>query len=93
MIFIAELSAAQGLIDSELVARHRQILAGVGLPISLQSIPGSGNWPALYSAVSLDKKSRGSSIRFVALSEIGKCTRIEGVTEDQLKGAYEKVLS
>ncbi len=64
----------------------------LGLPISLSAIDGGSNWNALYAEMSLDKKARGNSMRFVALTEIGKCTRLEGVTEDQLKSAYEKVL-
>lgn len=93
MVFAAELTQAQGLIDIDLVDLHRQILKSVGLPISLANVAGAANWESLFAAMSLDKKARGSSIRFVALSEIGKCTRLEGVTESELKSAYEKVLS
>ena len=93
MIFVAELSLAQGLIDQDLVNRHRKIFSDLNLPTSLANVPGSGNWESLYSAMALDKKARGSSIRFVALNEVGNCTRIEGVTEAELKSAYEKVLS
>jgi 3-dehydroquinate synthase len=93
MIFVAELARAEGLIDKDLVARHREILNGVGLPISLSNIAGGNNWGSLYAAMALDKKARGSSIRFVVLSKIGECSRLESVTEDQLKSAYERVLS
>ena len=93
MVFVAELSRSLELIDDELLARHRSILSSVGLPISLANIPGASNWSALFSAMALDKKSRGSSIRFVSLTEIATCTRIESVTEEVLKSAYEKVLS
>ena len=93
MVFVAELAAAEGLIDSTLVEKHREILSGVGLPTALGSIPGANNWPSLFAAMALDKKSRGSTIRFVVLNEIGNCGRLEGVTEEQLKSAYEKVLS
>jgi 3-dehydroquinate synthase len=93
MIFIAELSLMQGLIDQELVDRHRKILTDLNLPISMSNVPGAGNWENLYSAMALDKKARGTSIRFVALTAVGNCTRIEGVTEAELKSAYEKVLS
>ena len=93
MVFAAELATAEGLIDSTLVGKHREILSAVGLPTSLGSIPGAHNWPSLFAAMALDKKSRGSIIRFVVLNEIGNCGRLEGVTEEQLKSAYEKVLS
>lgn len=93
MIFVAELAASEGLISGEVVARHRAILSSVNLPVSLGATPGATNWEALYAAMSLDKKARGNSIRFVVLKEIGECSRLEGVSEEQLKSAYEKVLS
>jgi 3-dehydroquinate synthase len=93
MVFIAELSHAQGLISDELLERHRSVLRSLGLPISLSNIPGGANWESLYSTMSLDKKARGASIRFVALKEVGECTRIVGVTEEELRSAYGKVLS
>lgn len=93
MVFIAELSHFKGLIDQELVDLHRQILSQVGLPTNLARVAGGGNWPALYAAMSLDKKARGSNIRFVALEAIGECTRIEDVSEQDLKAVYEKVLA
>lgn len=93
MVFVAELSLAAGLIDQELLNLHRDSLKGVGLPLSLSNIAGGSNWPALYAAMALDKKARGSSIRFVTLNSLGNCGRLEGVSEEQLKSAYEKVLA
>lgn len=93
MVFVAELAAAEGLIDSELLAAHREILGGLSLPTSLSNIPGALNWESLYAAMALDKKARGSNIRFVILDGLGNCGRLEGVTEDQLKSAYGKVLA
>lgn len=92
MVFIAELSRSRNLISDELLDRHREALKSVGLPVSLSGVAGSANWDALYAAIALDKKARGNSIRFVSLTEIAQCTRIEGVTEEELKATYEKVL-
>lgn len=93
MVFVAELALAAGLIDGELLQLHRETLKSLSLPVSLNNIEGGGNWPALHAAISLDKKARGSSIRFVVLHSLGNCGRLEGVTEEQLKSAYEKVLA
>jgi 3-dehydroquinate synthase len=93
MVFVAELARARDLIDDELLQSHRDILHSVGLPTTLINVPGSTQWENLYQAMALDKKSRGNQIRFVALTTLGNCTRIEGVTEGELKSAYEKVLS
>jgi 3-dehydroquinate synthase len=93
MVFVAELAAAEGLIDSQLVERHRTLLAQVGLPINLSQIPGASQWANLYAAMALDKKARGSSIRFVVLQGLAQTSRLEDLSEEQLKSAYEKVLS
>ncbi len=93
LVFAAELAHDEGLLDDGLLSLHREALSSLGLPTALGSIPGAENWRALFAAIALDKKSRGSEIRFVAITELGKCTRIEGVSEEQLIKAYEKVLS
>jgi 3-dehydroquinate synthase len=93
MVFVAELAYSLELIDEPLLNLHKEILHGVGLPISLGNTPGASNWTSLYAAMALDKKSRGDQIRFVTVPEVGRCERLESVTEEQLKVAYEKVLS
>lgn len=93
MVYIAELTYARSLIDAELLERHRAILSALNLPVALGQIPGAQNWESLRSAMSLDKKNRGGEIRFVALDSLASCTRIEGVTDEELHAAYEKVLS
>lgn len=93
MVYIAELAYSRGLIESDLLQLHRDILKSLNLPIALGEIAGGRNWEALRAAMALDKKSRGDEIRFVALKGVGSSTRIEGVTEAELKGAYERVLS
>jgi 3-dehydroquinate synthase len=93
MIFVAELARSEGFIDDQLVARHREVLSAIGLPITLSGVEGANNWESLYSAMALDKKARGKSIRFVVLNKVGECTRFESVSEEQLKSAYERVLS
>lgn len=93
MVFIAHLSRELELIDEELLQRHITALSAVGLPTSMGAIDGGSNWAALLAAIALDKKSRGAQLRFVALDGLGSCTRIEGVLEEQLQSAYEKVLS
>jgi 3-dehydroquinate synthase len=41
----------------------------------------------------VDKKSRGNTLRFVLLGEIGQTQRVEGPDESALIAAYEKVCS
>jgi 3-dehydroquinate synthase len=93
MMYIAHLAETKGLITEDLVERHRQILTSLNLPVALGEIAKRDNWDALFAVMALDKKNRGNTLRFVAISGIGECTRLEGVDEAELKAAYEKVLS
>ncbi len=87
LIFVAQLSFEMGLISSEILDLHLSTLSGLQLPITYKS----GSWPELYAAMKLDKKSRGDSLRFVAISALGKTQRIENPSEASLLIAYEKV--
>ena len=87
MAFIAHLSFDSGLISQELLQKHLSILRGLGLPVQYPQ----GEWPELFSAMKLDKKSRGNSLRFVVITEIGKTQRLENPDEGALISAYEKV--
>ena len=87
MAFIAHLSFDLGLISQELLQKHLSILRGLGLPVQYPQ----GEWPELFSAMKLDKKSRGNSLRFVVITEIGKTQRLENPDEGALISAYEKV--
>lgn len=84
MSFIAHLSHQQGLIDAPLLQRHLDIITSAGLPIRYE-----GDFDALYEAMTRDKKNRGGGIRFVAITEVGKTTRLEGMTKEQLRAAFE----
>lgn len=47
---------------------------------------------ALLAAMRRDKKTRGALLRFVALAgEVGRTTRLEGPSEEALRGAYDAV--
>ena len=87
MAFIAHLATETGVMDSALLKEHLDILKNLGLPISY---PGT-QWPELLATMKLDKKSRGSTLRFVVISEIGQTQRLENPSESALIAAYEKV--
>ena len=87
LAYIAHLSFESGLISQELLQRHLSILRGLGLPVQYLQ----GEWPELFSAMKLDKKSRGNNLRFVVITEIGKTQRFENPDEAALISAYEKV--
>ncbi len=89
MVFAAELAFAHGSLSSQEVSEHRDILSAIGLPVSY---PKSA-WDRLLPLISLDKKVRGNSIRFVILAGLGKTERFENVSIKQLTAAYEKISS
>jgi len=87
LVFVAELANVKGYLSKELVTAHRELLSGLNLPISY---PHSA-WPELLPMLALDKKSRGTTLRFVAISDVGHCIRLEGVSQGELLAAYERV--
>lgn len=89
LVFAAELAHLKGVLSEELVALHRSILSRLGLPTTY---PASA-WEELLPLLSLDKKARGRSVRFVAISKIGEPLRLESVASSELQMAYEKVAS
>lgn len=86
LVYAAELAAAAGRLGPDVVARHRSVLAAVGLPTTYD-----GPWPAVLDAMRVDKKARGSVLRFVVLDGIGRPGRLEGPDDDLLAATYEKI--
>ncbi len=84
MVFAAELAQRAGLIDPALVARHRAVLTSVGLPTTYAAAP----LEELLGAMGRDKKTRGSTLRFVVLDGLASPTRLEGPSEGLLQAAY-----
>jgi 3-dehydroquinate synthase len=87
MVFVAELAAARGLIDEKTVLLHRDLLKRFDLPIAFDRQA----WPKLLPLLSLDKKARGKTLRFVVLDGIGSTKRLEDVTSAELDAAYEMI--
>ena len=93
LVFAAELAHAAGLIDADLVTRHRRVLESLGLPTTdhWSDTDAKTRFDALLEAMRRDKKSRGARLRFVVLDGLGSVTRLEGPSEDQLRDAYRRV--
>lgn len=84
MVYAAELARREGLIDQALVDRHRRVLQLAGLPTSYRQT----SWLELRRAMSLDKKARGASLRFVLLSGLGTPTILSDPNEGVLADAF-----
>jgi len=87
LVFAAELAVARGLITSAELDQHRTILSAYELPTTFDRQA----WQKLAPLLALDKKARGNTIRFVALSGIGATTRLEDLTSAELDAAYERI--
>ncbi len=87
MVFAAELARLAGKLDDADVDRHREILTGLGLPVTYQG----NRWDALLTAMRRDKKTRGDMLRFVVLQGVGNPVRLEGPDPALLAGAYDAI--
>ncbi len=87
LVYVAELAGLAGLLDDEVVARHRWVLTAVGLPTGYDA----GRWADLLAAMRLDKKSRGDRLRFVVLHDVARPAILESPEPALLEAAYAKV--
>ena len=87
MVFVAELSRLAGRSGDDLVDRHRSVLESLGLPTTYRG----DRWPQLMEAMAIDKKARGSLLRFIILERVGKPAVLEGPDPALLLGAYGEI--
>jgi 3-dehydroquinate synthase len=87
MAFAAELSFLAGRLDESGVDLHREVLTSLGLPVSYSGAP----WPQLHEAMLVDKKARGSRLRFVILEEVGSPIFLDGPDPALLLGAFDAI--
>ena len=87
MCFVAELADIKLGLDRKVVDQHYKVLRALKLPTEYQL----SAWAELLQAMGLDKKTKSGNLRFVAIEEIGKCTRIESPTSEELQAAYERI--
>ncbi|MFA7324182.1 MAG: 3-dehydroquinate synthase [Candidatus Nanopelagicales bacterium] len=89
MCFVAELARLGGRLSDADADLHGSILRSLGLPTTYRA----GEWPSLMEAMQMDKKTRGSVIRFVVLEGIGRPVAWDGPDPDLLRAAYEAICS
>lgn len=87
MVYVAELARAAGILDAAAVEVHRGVLDALRLPTTYRD----GDWPALRSAMGVDKKARGSLLRFVILRDLGAPEILEGPKDEWLESAFRAV--
>lgn len=87
MMFVAHLAQLAGRLEQDVVDRHRSILQGVGLPVTYNR----GTFNQLYDAMRIDKKSRGSKLRFIVLEQVGRPAILEAPDAALLIAAHGKL--
>ena len=86
-VYVAELAARAGTLDDDVVDRHREVFARVGLPTTY----AKASFDDLHRAMKVDKKSRGSQLRFVVLTDVAKPTVLAGPSLADLRDAYTAI--
>jgi 3-dehydroquinate synthase len=88
LIFAAELGRLAGRLDDPTADRHRSVLESLGLPTTY----AADAWPRLLEAMKVDKKARGSRLRFVVLDALARPGILEAPDPQLLAAAYAEVV-
>ncbi|MBC9733603.1 3-dehydroquinate synthase [Nocardioides marmotae] len=84
-VYVAELARLEGRIGPELVQRHRDVLGRFGLPTAMSG----PTFEDLLELMRVDKKARGSQLRFVVLDDVARPAVLAGPSEEHLRAAYD----
>lgn len=87
LVFAAALGRLSGRLDGVTADRHRTVLNRLGLPTSYPA----QLWPDLLAAMQIDKKARGTTLRFVVLEGLARPSILSGPDESLLRAAYREV--
>ena len=87
MVYVAELSRLAGRLDDATAARHGAILRRLGLPTTYDG----GAFDDLLAGMAVDKKTRGSTLRFVVLDGLAEASILAGPSEQALREAFAEI--
>jgi 3-dehydroquinate synthase len=87
-VFVAELARAAGVLDAAVADRHRTAFARVGLPTGW----AGAAYDDLRARMAVDKKSRGSTLRFVVLDGLASPQVLADPDETHLRAAYDAMV-
>jgi 3-dehydroquinate synthase len=87
LAYAAALARLAGRLDPPTADRHAAVLRALGLPTSYPA----DAWPRLRAAMRVDKKARGSTLRFVVLDGLGRPATLDGPPDELLARAYQEV--
>jgi 3-dehydroquinate synthase len=87
LVYAAALSRLSGRLDDATAARHRAVLASLGLPVGYEA----SAWPELRATMSVDKKARADTLRFIVLDGLAEPGVLAGPDEKLLEQAYTEI--
>jgi 3-dehydroquinate synthase len=87
MVYVAELARLAGRLDDETAARHATVLASVGLPTTWSG----ASFDELLAVMRVDKKARGTTLRFVVLDGLARPAVLTGPSEELVRAAFAPV--
>lgn len=86
-VFVGEVARRLGMIDDETADRHARVFASVGLPTHVEGF----GYEELLATMRVDKKARGSQLRFVLLDGLARPVTVADPDPAVLEAAYEVV--
>jgi 3-dehydroquinate synthase len=87
MVYVAELARLAGRLDDETARRHADVLGSVGLPTTFDELA----FDDLLATMRVDKKSRGSMLRFVVLDGLARPAVLADPDEADLRASYDRL--
>jgi 3-dehydroquinate synthase len=86
-VYAAELAGLVGVLAPDVVDRHHRVLDRLGLPTSYTG----ASFEELHDVMKVDKKARGSRLRFIVLRDVADPTVLDGPAEADLRAAHERI--
>jgi 3-dehydroquinate synthase len=87
LVYAAELARQAGRLDDATADRHRTVLDRLGLPTTY----AAHAFDDLLATMAVDKKTRGSTLRFVILNGLASAEILSGPPVELLRRAYTAV--
>ncbi len=87
MVFAAALARQARRLDDATAERHRTVLTRLGLPTTY----AADAFDELLATMAVDKKTRGSTLRFVILNGLASAEILAGPPVELLRKAYAEV--